>query len=41
MLDGIAEGFAVTLLPDLCAGVAPESSMKAVEDMKHAGVSVR
>ena len=41
VLDGIAERFTVTLLPDLCAGVAPDSSAKAVEDMKHAGASVR
>lgn len=40
VLDGIAEGFTVTLLPDLCAGVAPDSSAKALQEMKHAGAAV-
>jgi nicotinamidase/pyrazinamidase len=39
-LDAIREGFATRLLPDLCAGVAEESSMTAVAEMRDAGISV-
>ncbi|MBF4160082.1 isochorismatase family protein [Nocardioides acrostichi] len=37
-LDAVAAGFSTTLLTDLCAGVAPESSAAALEEMRAAGV---
>ena len=38
-LDGVTNGFAVTLLPDLVAGVAPESTERALTEMREAGVA--
>jgi nicotinamidase/pyrazinamidase len=40
VLDGLKAGFKVTLRPDLCAGVAPETSAAAVEEMRSAGASI-
>jgi nicotinamidase/pyrazinamidase len=37
-LDAVAEGFGVRLLTDLCAGVAPETTSKALDQMQTAGV---
>lgn len=39
-LDARAEGFAVRLLLPLCAGVAPETTAAAVEEMANAGVEI-
>ena len=39
-LDAVREGFATRLLPDLCAGVAEESSAAALAEMRDAGISV-
>lgn len=39
-LDAVKEGFAVRLLPGLCAGVAPETSDAALDEMLAAGVGV-
>ncbi|MFW6869271.1 nicotinate phosphoribosyltransferase [Nocardioides sp. CPCC 206347] len=39
-LDAVKEGFAVRLLPGLHAGVAPDSSAAALEEMAAAGVEV-
>jgi nicotinamidase/pyrazinamidase len=39
-LDAVRGGFATRLLPRLCAGVAPETTQKAVEEMLEAGVTV-
>lgn len=39
-LDAVAAGFETRLLTDLVAGVAPDSSTKAVEEMRAAGVTV-
>jgi nicotinamidase/pyrazinamidase len=39
-LDAVSNGFATRLLVDLCAGVAPESTNKALAEMRAAGVSV-
>lgn len=39
-LDAVAEGFAVRLLPGLHAGVAPDTSAAALEEMAAAGVDV-
>jgi nicotinamidase/pyrazinamidase len=40
VLDAVRDGFRVRLLPQLCAGVAPESSAAALDEMRMAGVSV-
>ncbi|MEM7322701.1 MAG: isochorismatase family protein [Actinomycetota bacterium] len=39
-LDGIRNGYRVTLLTDLCAGVAPATTAAALEEMRAAGVTV-
>ncbi|NYG58363.1 nicotinamidase/pyrazinamidase [Nocardioides daedukensis] len=39
-LDAVKSGFAVRLLPDLCAGVAPESTQAALIEMHEAGITV-
>jgi nicotinamidase/pyrazinamidase len=39
-LDAVKEGFGTRLLRDLCAGVAPETTTTALEEMQQAGVSV-
>ncbi|MEJ4112701.1 isochorismatase family protein [Corynebacterium kroppenstedtii] len=41
VLDGIMEGFSVSVFPDLCAGVARESSVQAIDDMRRAGAVVK
>jgi nicotinamidase/pyrazinamidase len=40
-LDAVAHGFATRLLHDLCAGVAPDSTERALAEMQEAGVTVR
>ena len=40
VLDALKEGIRVRLLVDLCAGVAPETSAAAVEEMTSAGAAV-
>ena len=40
-LDAVANGFATRLLHDLCAGVAPDSTERALAEMKQAGVTLR
>ena len=40
VLDAVANGFAVRLLTDLCAGVAPASSERALGEMRSAGVEI-
>jgi nicotinamidase/pyrazinamidase len=37
-LDSAAEGFTTTVLLDLCAGVAPETTERALEEMRGAGI---
>jgi len=39
-LDARAEGFATRLLTDLSAGVAPETTGRAMEEMRAAGVGI-
>ncbi|HEX6150656.1 nicotinamidase [Nocardioides sp.] len=39
-LDAVREGFATRLLPDLCAGVAEESSATALKEMREAGITL-
>ncbi len=39
-LDAAAAGFQTTVLLDLCAGVAPETTERALEQMRTAGVTV-
>ncbi len=40
VLDAVSNGFGVRLLTDLCAGVAPDSSEKALSEMREAGVEL-
>jgi len=40
-LDAVRHGFSTRLLTDLCAGVAPDSTRRAVAEMRAAGVSIR
>ena len=40
VLDAVREGFSVRLLQDLCAGVAPETTARALEEMSDAGATV-
>ena len=39
-LDAVSSGFTTRLLLDLCAGVAPETTKRALAEMRDAGVSV-
>lgn len=39
-LDAAAAGFSTRVLLDLCAGVAPESTERAIEQLRAAGVEV-
>jgi nicotinamidase/pyrazinamidase len=39
-LDAVGNGFATTLLTQLCAGVAPETTETAMADMREAGISI-
>jgi nicotinamidase/pyrazinamidase len=39
-LDAVDQGFGTTLLLDLCAGVAPESTERALAEMRDAGVTI-
>ncbi len=39
-LDAVGEGFATSVLIDLCAGVAPETTEAALEQMRSAGVTI-
>ncbi|GAA5131890.1 isochorismatase family protein [Pseudonocardia adelaidensis] len=39
-LDAVRAGFATRVLLDLCAGVAPETTERALEQLRSAGVSV-
>jgi len=39
-LDGLAAGYKVFLIKNLCRGVAPDTSQKAIEEMKAKGIVV-
>jgi nicotinamidase/pyrazinamidase len=39
-LDAAAAGFTTTVLLDLCAGVAPETTERALDEMRAAGVTI-
>ena len=39
-LDAVGNGFATSLLTQLCAGVAPETTESAMAEMREAGVSI-
>ena len=39
-LDAVGNGFATTLLAQLCAGVAPETTETAMAEMREAGISI-
>jgi nicotinamidase/pyrazinamidase len=40
-IDSAGEGFATTVLTDLCAGVTPETTEAAIVQMRGAGVRIR
>ena len=40
-LDAIAKGYTVSVLADLCVGVAPVTTIAAVTEMSAAGVTIR
>ena len=40
-LDAVKEGFRVRVLEDLVAGVAPDTTKAALEEMTAAGVAIR
>lgn len=39
-MDGVAAGYQVVLIKNLCRGVAPDTSQKAIEEMKAKGIIV-
>ncbi len=39
-LDAVREGFATRVLTDLCAGVAPETTERALAELRDAGVTI-
>jgi nicotinamidase/pyrazinamidase len=39
-LDGLAAGYQVVLIKNLCRGVAPDTSQKAIEEMKAKGIVI-
>ncbi|KRF17995.1 nicotinamidase [Nocardioides sp. Soil797] len=39
-LDAVSEGFTTRLLTDLCAGVGPDSTERALDEMRAAGVVI-
>ncbi len=39
-LDGVGKGFATRVLLDLCAGVSPDTTERALAEMRDAGVEV-
>jgi nicotinamidase/pyrazinamidase len=39
-LDAATNGFGTTVLLDLCAGVAPETTERAIHEMRAAGITV-
>jgi len=39
-LDAVAAGYQVIVIKNLCRGVAPDTSQKAIEEMKSKGVIV-
>jgi nicotinamidase/pyrazinamidase len=39
-LDGVAAGYHVVLIKNLCRGVAPDTSQKAIEEMKAKGIVI-
>ena len=39
-LDAVGNGFATSLLTQLCAGVAPETTETAMAEMREAGISI-
>jgi nicotinamidase/pyrazinamidase len=40
-LDAVGNGFTTTLLTQLCAGVAPETTETAMAEMRKAGITIR
>lgn len=40
-LDAVREGFTTRVLTDMCAGVAPDTTDRALEQMRNAGITLR
>jgi nicotinamidase/pyrazinamidase len=40
-IDAAKEGYKVTVIENLCRGVAPESSAKALQEMKDKGITIK
>lgn len=40
-IDAAKEGYKVTVIENLCRGVAPESSAKAIQEMKDKGITIK
>jgi nicotinamidase/pyrazinamidase len=40
-LDAAREGFETTVVEDLCAGVAPETTTRALDELRAAGIALR
>ncbi len=40
-IDAAKEGFKVTVIENLCRGVAPETSAKAIQEMKDKGITIK
>lgn len=40
-IDAAKEGFKVTVIESLCRGVAPETSAKAIQEMKDKGITIK
>jgi nicotinamidase/pyrazinamidase len=39
-MDAVAAGYKVTVIEDLCKGVAPDTTTKALEEMKEKGIKI-
>ena len=40
-LDAAREGFETTVIEELCAGVAPETTTRAIDELRAAGIALR
>ena len=40
-MDAVAAGYKVTVIEELCKGVAPETTSAAIEDMRRQGIAIR
>jgi nicotinamidase/pyrazinamidase len=40
-LDAVKSGYRVTVIENLCRGVAPDTTLKALEEMRQGGVTIK